>query len=772
MEISAMRHLIYTLLPILILFTLNGYAQEYTTWGLPDGAKARLGKGEITTIAFSPDGSLLASASSVGIWIYDAQTSKELALLPVHKDEDTTALNYGIAGNTTVNTLVFSPDSKLLATASWDGIIRLFDLTNYRERYTLHKNEKTRPRGLAGKPEISLAFSSDGKTLTSLEKTDLHSMKVWDVDSGKLLSDMVGRIAGDLQLNENGNLTVEINDTTSQGKSNRDNPFLAFSLSPDGATFAAANAKTRKMQGFLQTGIVFGNVRSRELEPPLINVTADPPNSFMNQITETVYPISELIFSPDGTVLAGIETRTTKSFNRAGRSESKRTNDIKIRLWYVSTGREFSTMTLKQSENIRLPLCLAFSSDSNTFATANQGDTVQIWNVASGGLISTITIPAPESAPPSRKNAVSALTFHPDGKTIAIATDGTESGGNSSLQLWNVADGKLISTLAEHPKMYSIATNATNFLYLKGSDVFELRETNTGKMLQDLTPIWLHIIKNFSEIESLAFSSENALIAIGGRDGLIELWNGITAKRLLTLKGHTGKIKTLAFSTDESVLASGSDDISIRLWNTRTGVQLLKLTAHAKSGKKQNFSNAPTLRSAELVNNLVFSSDGKYLAASSEYGTVWLWELSTANLLTTITSHEEAADMLLTGTGLSKIGMAFSPNSNFFASGGMDGEILLSDVSPNPVSLPLRRHSWSVKSFAFSPDSKLLASGSRDTTIRLWNTETGSEITTIREHNGEILTLGFSSDGKTLVSGSTDGVIYLWDGDKIVDMDK
>ena len=63
-----MRTLVGTSLSILILISSNGYTQEYTTWGLPEGAKARLGKGEITTITFSPDGSKLAAASSVGIF--------------------------------------------------------------------------------------------------------------------------------------------------------------------------------------------------------------------------------------------------------------------------------------------------------------------------------------------------------------------------------------------------------------------------------------------------------------------------------------------------------------------------------------------------------------------------------------------------------------------------------------------------------------------------------------------------------------------------------
>lgn len=63
-----------TLLFNFLLILPNTIAQDYTTWGLPDGAKARLGKGKITgNIAFTPDGNRLAVASSIGIWIYDVR---------------------------------------------------------------------------------------------------------------------------------------------------------------------------------------------------------------------------------------------------------------------------------------------------------------------------------------------------------------------------------------------------------------------------------------------------------------------------------------------------------------------------------------------------------------------------------------------------------------------------------------------------------------------------------------------------------------------------
>ena len=69
-----------TLLILFTLFSLNTFAQDPSQWHLPEGAKARLGKGEINEIAYSPDGTRLAVAGGIGIWIYDANTYQEVAL--------------------------------------------------------------------------------------------------------------------------------------------------------------------------------------------------------------------------------------------------------------------------------------------------------------------------------------------------------------------------------------------------------------------------------------------------------------------------------------------------------------------------------------------------------------------------------------------------------------------------------------------------------------------------------------------------------------------
>jgi WD40 repeat protein len=73
-----------TLLLLLSLFSVNTFAQESPQWHLPAGAKARLGKGTINQIIYSPDGNRLAVASGTGIWIYDAHTGKALDLLAGH----------------------------------------------------------------------------------------------------------------------------------------------------------------------------------------------------------------------------------------------------------------------------------------------------------------------------------------------------------------------------------------------------------------------------------------------------------------------------------------------------------------------------------------------------------------------------------------------------------------------------------------------------------------------------------------------------------------
>ncbi|RKU11257.1 hypothetical protein C6503_18955 [Candidatus Poribacteria bacterium] len=89
--------------------------QASMQWSLPKGAKARLGKGRISKVVYSPDGTRLAVASGIGIWLYDAQTGEELDWLTGHTDR--------------VLSVAFSPDGSMLASASTNGTLLLWELT-------------------------------------------------------------------------------------------------------------------------------------------------------------------------------------------------------------------------------------------------------------------------------------------------------------------------------------------------------------------------------------------------------------------------------------------------------------------------------------------------------------------------------------------------------------------------------------------------------------------------------------------------------------------
>ena len=95
-------------------FTSNTYAEDYTKLSLPEGARARLGKGVIHEIAYSPDGTRLAVASGIGIWFYDTQTGKELNLIKEYP--------HG------VSSVSFSSDGQIIVSGGYDTI-RLWNVS-------------------------------------------------------------------------------------------------------------------------------------------------------------------------------------------------------------------------------------------------------------------------------------------------------------------------------------------------------------------------------------------------------------------------------------------------------------------------------------------------------------------------------------------------------------------------------------------------------------------------------------------------------------------
>lgn len=193
-------------------------------------------------------------------------------------------------------------------------------------------------------------------------------------------------------------------------------------------------------------------------------------------------------------------------------------------------------------------------------------------------------------------------------------------------------------------------------------------------------------------------------------------------------------VNSVTLSPDGQFLASGHQDKIIRLWNLDTAEVISTLTGHSQG-----------------VKSVAFSPDGKMLATGSDDQTIKLWDWKNHQEIHTLSGHSHTVKSV-----------AFSPDAQMLASGSWDQTIKVWNVHSGVLERTLTGHRLQVSAVAFSPTGHILGSASCDRTVRLWDLTSGSS-TPLYGHAWAVLAIAFSPDGKTVATSSDDNTIILWD---------
>jgi WD40 repeat protein/energy-coupling factor transporter ATP-binding protein EcfA2 len=442
---------------------------------------------------------------------------------------------------------------------------------------------------------------------------------------------------------------------------------------------------------------------------------------------------------------------------------------------------------------------LAFSPDGRTLVAGRSADDVNIWNVSQPGDL-TLEGKTLFACTSSSNPYLSALSFSPDGHTLATTCNGANDDSASAVDLWNMTDpsrptlrgqplavGSNVNSVAFSPDGRTLAAGSTD------NDVHLWNVTNPehpaslGKALTGpalsvtsvafspdghtlaagsaddavylwnvtnvkvITPLGRTLTSPGLAVMAVAFSPDSGSLVAGNADGDVNLWELPSTQ----LAGAGGNVASVAFSPHGDVLAAGNQNDTVSLWNT------------ANPGHPTPLGT-PLTGPTTPVDSVAFSPDGRTLAAGDSGGDVTLWNVADP-------SHPIRLGQALTGADGFIFSLAFSRDGKTLAAAGddyMNGEIALWNVSDpaNPDSLGVIEtdHTTSIESISFSPDGRILATGGDTSTheVGLWSTTSlalGVRVgEPISEPTGISTWVEFSPDGKTLATGNSNGTITLW----------
>lgn len=378
-------------------------------------------------------------------------------------------------------------------------------------------------------------------------------------------------------------------------------------------------------------------------------------------------------------------------------------------------------------------------SKPRSFASVSfspNGDLLAADTEAAGGSIRVLDISRGTTLLTLGRNLTyaSRVAFSPDGKLVAIAAFDTNQ-PVSKVKVWKNIWNWLAADFDE-PILSSfhgataVSPNVDLVALASDDNAIRLWDISRASRVRKLEG-------HCSSVGALTFSPDGKLIASAPRreaGGRIIVWDAATGTIIQSFPDHSRRIYTLEFSPDCRTLASASQDKTVRLWNTTNGVAL------------------QVLDHLHPVTTLVFSPDGTVLASSDPNFPVTFWNVASGTILRIL--HEPG------------VVYDFSTQGKLVAS-SFNHTLNIWSTATGAISRILEGHSQIISAVMFSPNGQLVASTSKDVGIRLWDIATGTNLRLRGHSNDVKFTaIDFSPNGTLLAAASDDGLIRLWDSDQ------
>ena len=690
-----------------------------------------------TRMVFSPDNRLLATATyrSNTIKLWETATNRKL------RDLSST-------GQTTVSiapAVAFSRDSRLVAAAGGENSVTVWDVMSGRE---LHRLSGGAPGGLMASMGVHfIAFAANNRLVTVSD-----AIRIWDLSSGRELHSLdagmpsaSGLIGGDgtMALSSDGTqLFVVLEDSESEVRT--------IELAT-GRELRRTNLPDDRIDNLAlavnpEGHLLAAGVHDKRLK--LWNLTTKKDRELAT--TSKDFPGVKL--SRDGRLLALSENYT-------------------IKLWELATPRELPPV--KVPTTITYPhgdAFVAFAEDGKRIATGGFGTDTIVWEIETGKRLANLN---------GRTNMAYEIAFSADGNELA-------SGGRTR---WDLRTGRGLRLVPDAPdKSFGIASPNGRVLALTrlNTNQVSLVESPSGKLLFELQPGG-----EVGVVSKTRFSGDGSVLAVvyGVREdpqpttvgnmtrgSQVKLWDVKTGRELRSLVSNDIPMH-VDFSADGKFVGTVGAMGQISLFDAQTGAKLRDFAVSPistftppviKPGQKPTMPNIADITAmmttvmgtmaasmaagtpGQTVTSLAFSDDGRILATGGVE--------SKANI-------DIAAMMSGAMNQRPKKGQKTPDSDDIMKDLKFEaiGRVQLWDVATGREIGVIRGHGRGISKVSFSRDGNRLATASSDNTIKIWDVGTRAVRQTLAGHTSAIESMDFTPDGRLLASASDDGSTFLWD---------